>query len=275
MSPGGGGVTVTDPLSAWRGFLDRPNDDRVKIFGVALLVALASSVLVSTSSVLLKPYQEAHLEAERAARMAAMIDTLPGLRDVMAELGVDRLETRLVDLGTGAYVTGIEPEGYDFAAAAADPDLSVAIPPDQDIARLGRRAHVAPVHILERDGALLLVVLPVAGRGYQSTIRAMLALNADLTTVAALAITEQAETPGLGERVEDPDWLALWPGKEVMDDSGRIMISVVRGPASGPHEVDAISGATVTSNGVGDMLRFWLGDWGYRSFLDRLRAGGL
>lgn len=264
-----------DPLSAWRGFLARSNDDRVKVFGVAILVAFFSALLVSTASVVLKPMQEAHLAAERAERMARMIDTLPGLRSIMEEMGIDTLETRLVDLETGAFVEGIDPASYDMQAAVKDPDQSVEIPEELDVAGLDRRARLAPVYLLERDGELLLVVLPVVGSGYQSTLRAMLALNADLRTIAALTITEQGETPGLGARAETPEWQALWPGKQIADESGQIVISVVRGQATGPYEVDGISGATVTSNGVANMLRYWLGEHGFGGFLDRLRGEGL
>ncbi|NNE81455.1 MAG: NADH:ubiquinone reductase (Na(+)-transporting) subunit C [Silicimonas sp.] len=266
---------MPDPLSLWRNFLARPNEDPAKVFGVAFLVALISAVLVSVTSVTLKPLQEAHLEAERAARMAAMLDRLPGMRDVMADLKVDALETRLVDLATGTFVSDVDPATFDPIAAAADPEESVEIPTDADVARLGRRANLAQVHLLERDGELLLIVLPVSGKGYQSTLRAMLALNADLTTISALTITEQGDTPGIGARVEDPDWLSLWPGKEIADADGRIVITVVRGAASGAHEVDAISGATITSNGVSNMLQYWLGDHGFGPFLARLRAEGL
>lgn len=266
---------MANPVSLWRDFLARPNDDRVKIFGVALMTALASAVVVSVASVTLKPIQDAHLEAERSARMAEMLDRLPGLRDLMEEMGVDALETRLVDLSDGTFAEAADPAGFDMAAAATDPEQSVAIPSESDLARLGRRATLAPVHLLERDGELLLIVLPVSGRGYQSTIHATLALEADLKTVAALTITEQGETPGLGARIEAPEWQSLWAGKELMDATGSIVIDVVRGTASGPHQVDAISGATVTSNGVANMLRYWLGDHGFGPFLDRLGEEGV
>ena len=103
----------------------------------------------------------------------------------------------------------------------------------------------------------------------------MLALEADLRTIAALTILEQGETPGLGSRIEDPAWQALWPGKQITDESGQIAIAVVRGPGTGPYEVDGITGATQTATGVGNMLRYWLGDHGFGPFLDRLRQGGL
>ena len=266
---------MADPRSFRCRFLARPNDDKIKIFGIATLVALICAVSVSVTSVLLRPYQEAHLEAERQAQMEVMLDTLPGLRGLMREAGVDNLTTQLVDLETGAFLPDMDAAEFDARAAATDPEHSVAIPSEMDVANLRTRARFAPVHFLERDGVLQLIVLPVSGSGYQSTIHAMLALEADLTTVAALSIVEQGETPGLGSRIEDPSWLALWPGKEIADDTGDILISVVRGKATGPYEVDGITGATRTANGVSDMLRYWLGDHGFGPFLDRLGQEGL
>lgn len=266
---------MLNPLIVWRRFLARPNDDSVKVFGVTLLVALICAVVVSATSVILKPLQDAHLEAERAARMAAMLDRLPGMRDLMEEADVESLETRIVDLETGTFTSQIDTDSFDVQTAANDPEQSMAIPADVDVARLRRRAIYAPVYLLERDGELLLLVLPISANGYQSTIRAMLALEPDLNTIAALTITEHGETPGLGARVNEPDWLSLWAGKEVANETGQIMISVVRGQATGPYEVDGISGATVTSNSVANMLRYWLGDHGFGPFLDHLKAEGL
>jgi Na+-transporting NADH:ubiquinone oxidoreductase subunit C len=146
---------------------------------------------------------------------------------------------------------------------------------DADIAGIKRRANQSPVYLLQKDGDLKLIVLPVYGAGYQSTIRAALAIEADLTTIAALAIVEQGDTPGFGARIEEPEWLALWPGKKIADETGAIRIELVRGGASTPYEVDGISGATRTSNGITNMLRFWLGDKGFGPFLTRLRQEGL
>lgn len=266
---------MLNPLQSWRGFLARDNDDRVKVFGVAVFVALVCSIVISTASVTLRPLQEAHLEVERQARMDAMLDRLPSMRLIMQEAGVDALETRLVDLASGAFVSDIEPDSYDVQAALNDPEQSVAIPAAVDVAGLQRRALYAPVYLLESDGDLLLVVLPVSGIGYQSTLRAMLALEADMKTVAALTIIEQGETAGLGARIEDAAWQAQWQGKLVSNDTGEIVISVVRGQATGPHEVDGISGASRTGNGVANMVRYWLGDHGFGPFLTRLQQEGL
>lgn len=263
---------MANPISA---LFARPNDDTAKTVAVATLVAFVCAILVSAASVLLDPIQQAQIEAEQAARMEAMLDTLPGMRDVMEEAGVTALETRIVDLQSGSFAPDIDPATYDFVAAASDPELSTALSTDADLASIRRKPFYAPVHLLERDGDLLLIVLPVYGSGYASTIRAMLALEPDLSTVAALTITEQGETPGLGARIAEPDWQALWPGKELLDENGDIVIEVVRGQAQSVHQVDGISGATRTGDGITFALQFWMGPDRYGPFLDRLAEEGL
>ena len=262
-----------NPLTWWRRFLALPNDSRTKTLVVALLVALVSATVVSVTAVMLKPLQLANLERERQARMEAMIAALPGMADILREAGANSLETRLVDLDTGSFATDIVPTGYDQRAATSDPALSIALPREVDVAGIGRRANLALVYILRRGEEIALVVLPVHGSGYQSTIYAYLALEADINKVAALTVYEQGETPGLGSQVKDPAWQALWPGKEIADETGAIRIAVIRGQSSGPYEVDGITGATRTMTGITNMLHFWLGDYGFGPFLARLRAG--
>lgn len=266
---------MADLFAPVRGFFARSNDDRIKIIGMAVLVAFVSASAVSLTAVMLKPYQEANRAAERQARLDAMLDTLPGMRDLMLESGVDTLETRMVNLDDGSFAAPAGGGEFDLDAALQDPDASIALTPETDIAGIKRRADLSPVYLLQKDGELMLIVLPVYGAGYQSTLRAALALEADLATIAALAIVEQGDTPGFGARIEEPEWLAQWPGKRIADESGTLRIEVVRGGASTPYEVDGISGATKTSDGIGNILKFWLGENGFGPFLERIAREGL
>ena len=243
-----------NPLSWWRGFLALSNDSPAKTVGVALLVALVCSLVVSVTAVTLRPLQDANRLAERAAQLGGMLEILGG--------GVP--EAHLVDLASGAYVD-------------RDPGTQTELPAERDRAGLGSREDVATVFELRDGGALRLVVLPVRGAGYQSTLKGYLALERDLNTIAALTFYEQDETPGLGARLEDAAWQALWRGKQVADAAGVIRIEAVKplggGAATDVHQVDGISGATRTSNGVTNLLRFWLGPDGYGPYLGRLRTG--
>ncbi|MDO9524698.1 MAG: NADH:ubiquinone reductase (Na(+)-transporting) subunit C [Gemmobacter sp.] len=263
------------PLRLWRRFLALPNESRAKTLGVAFMVATVSALAVSVTSVTLKPRQEAHLAAAREARLAEMIAALPGMGDILRETGADTLDAVVVDLTSGQIAQDVDAAGFDFLAAQTDPAQTVALSPAQDIATIGRRPTLAPVYLLRGDGGLVLVVLPVYGTGYQSTLRAYLALSADLATIAGLSIYEQAETPGLGSRITDPAWQATWAGTETRGPSGDIVISLVRGAANGPTEIDGISGATRSATGVVQMVQFWLGPDGFGPFLSSLRLGGV
>lgn len=261
-----------NPLKLWKRFLALPNESRTKTLGIAFLVALICSVMVSITAVTLRPLHEANLQRERDLRLAAMIEELPGIADILRASGADTLDTVIVDLETGEITTAIDPAQFDYQAAQADLETSTPVPADADVAGISRRPDFAPVYLLRDADDLVLVVLPIYGSGYQSTIRAYLALEGDLNTIAALSIYEQGETPGLGTRITDSVWLERWQGKQIADDTGTLRITAIQTGAQGPFEVDAISGATRSSMGVSNLVRFWLGEHGFGPFLDRLRT---
>lgn len=263
------------PRAIWRGFLALPNTSRTKTLGVAFLVALVSATTVSITSVALKPLQQAHLDAAREARLSEMIAALPGLADILRETGAETLETAVIDLASGRIDADSDAAQFDYLAAQTDPAQTIALSPEQDIAGISRRPTRAPVFLLRGDAGLALVVLPVYGTGYQSTIRAYLALSADLNTIAGLSIYEQGDTPGMGARITEPAWQALWSGRQAVSETGEIVITVVRSGASAPFEVDGISGATRSSTAVARLVQFWLGPDGFGPFLAHLRSGDL
>ena len=264
-----------NPFMLWRRLLALPNESRIKTIAIAVLVSALSAIVVAGTAVTLRPLQEANRAAERQARLDAMIAALPGMADLLEASGADRLETIIVDLQTGEVAEGLDPAHFDARATARDPATSTPLAAEIDIAGIGQRPNFAQIHLVRTGDALRLVILPVYATGYQSTIHAYLALEDDLNTVAGLSIIEQAETPGLGARVEDQKWLDLWPGKQIANEKGEILLSVVRGTGRTVYEVDGITGATRTGNAVSNMIRFWLGQHGYARVLDRLRDGEL
>lgn len=251
-----------------------PNEDPRKTLFVAFLVAFICAVAVSVVTVALRPIQIANLDRERQAQMADMIARLPGMEDILKEAGADSLETRIVDLATGTYADDIDAATFDQRAAANDPEMSIKLTAEQDIAAIKRRSNYAPVYLLKSGDELILLILPVHGAGFTSTLYGYLAIQGDLNTIAALTFYEQGDTPGLGARITEPEWQALWAGKQIADESGNVLIEVV-GDAEGPYQVDAISGATYTSDGVQNLVRFWLGPDGFGPYLDKLKQGEL
>ena len=124
------------------------------------------------------------------------------------------------------------------------------------------------------------MILPVSGYGLWSTLYGYLVLNQDANTVGGITFVEHAETPGLGGEVDNPKWKALWVNKQVYSSDGQTQLKLVKGgvDASKPdavYHVDALSGATLTSNGVSNLIQFWMGDMGFKKFLTKVKAEGI
>jgi len=260
---------------AWYARLrDLPNDSPLKAVLVTLAVCLVASTLVAGSAVLLKPAQEANKERERLARIGEIATLLPGVETAIRMGDRVRMEARVVDLASGRYVPTIDPADFDPRRAAKDPALSVAIPPARDLAQIGRRAAFAVVHLVREEERLQAVILPVHGRGFASMLYGYLGLSGDLSRVLGLSFYEHGETPGLGALIDDPGWRSQWQGKKVWIGADVPGIGVAEGPvAPGSPEADylveGLTGATWTSRGVTNLLRFWLGEDGFGPYLRR------
>lgn len=242
--------------------------------GVALALCIVCSVLVSTAAVSLKPAQTANkaIDFKRNILVAAGLYE-PG-KNIEEQFG--QVATRLVDLETGKF-TEVEEgtERYDQRKAAKDPSRSVSLSAEQDIAKINRRANIAKVYLVEDESGIQTVILPVKGYALWSTMYGFLAIGSDLNTVVGLGFYEHAETPGLGGEIDNPNWKALFQGKKLYSPDGSIGLTVVKGsaPQGSDYEIDGLSGATLTSKGVDNMIKFWLGDQGFAGFLENLKNG--
>ena len=253
------------------------NDSIKKTVTVTLLLCLVCSVVVSTAAVLLRPAQQANQALDFKTNILAAANLLDGERGI-EEIFSERVETRVVDLKTGEFTDAVDPESYDQWKAAKDPNRSKNLSKDEDIAGIGRRERYAEVFLVKnQQGELETLVIPVRGYGLWSTLYGFLALEEDTNTVQGLGFYDHAETPGLGGEVDNPKWKALWEGKKIYED-GEVAISVIKGSvdASDPnaeHKVDGLSGASLTTRGVHNLMQFWLGDMGFKPFLKNLRKG--
>jgi len=243
---------------------------------VAVGVSLVCSVLVSSAAIVLRPLQEANQNEFRqriVLEVAGLYD--PG---VPIDQQFDNIDARLVDLDTGEYVDDMDPQSFDPEAAANDPQLAVNIPKEKDIAKIGRRAVYAPVYIVKDGGEPQQYILPVRGKGLWSTLYGYLSVEPDGRTVKGLRFYEHAETPGLGDQIEREAWLAQWPGRQLFDEEGDPQIEVVRGTVQpGPdaiHQVDGLSGATLTADGVTNLIRYWTGSHGFGPYLANISSEG-
>jgi Na+-transporting NADH:ubiquinone oxidoreductase subunit C len=250
-----------------------------RTLGVALGVCLVCSLLVSAAAVSLRPRQAENKLLDKRKNILRAAGLLhPG---TSIEAQFRQIQSRLVDLESGEYVQDMDVASYDQRRAARNPELSVAVPSNVDVASIKRRARRAAVHLVEQQGRVTKIILPVHGLGLWSTMYGFLALDADdLTTIRGLVFYEHGETPGLGGEIDNPRWQALWQGKKAYGPTGVVRIDVVKGqvdptrPGS-EYRVDGLSGATLTSRGVDFMLDYWLGDDGFGAYIERMKERGV
>jgi Na+-transporting NADH:ubiquinone oxidoreductase subunit C len=251
-------------------FRDAPLDGPLKTLLVAISVCLVCSLCVTTATIVLRPRVVQNQQAERNQHIVDILAGVPGF----GGLDVRSIEARVVELDSGAYAESIDAQTYDTQKAASDPDKSIALPRERDLAGIGRRPRWATVYVLRENGQPRLLILPVYGQGFASTLYGYLALDGDGNTIRALSFYEHGETPGLGAQIETSAWQAQWRGKKIRDDQGTIRVRVAKGAAESEYEVDGISGATYTGTGITNLLRFWLGPDGFGSFLQSLHRQG-
>jgi len=257
-------------------FLSLPNDNPKKTLFVAVMLCLVCSILVSTAAVSLKPLQTSNKKTDIKQNILAV--TGLSAQDGNIDELFSQFDVRLVDLDSGQYAdTDIDPVSYDQRKAAGDPQMSVKLTAEQNTAGIGRRANLAPVYLLTEGETIKQVVLPVHGYGLWSTLYGFMALEGDFNTIKGLRFYQHAETPGLGGEVDNPKWRAQWEGKKVFDDNGNVEIRVIRGHVSAEtpeaeFKVDGLSGATLTSNGVTNLVQYWLGDHGFGPYLKTMHS---
>ena len=254
----------------------RHNTTYTFLFAGAVCVVCA--ILVSSSAVSLSELQQinATLDKQKNVLLAG------GLASANEKLSAEEIQQRFgnvkalaIDLATGEAAPGVDPASFDQRKEAANPETSRAAP--QNLSTIKRLPHHAVIyHVLDASGDVTMIVLPIEGYGLWSTLYGFLALDADTKTIRGITYYQHKETPGLGGEVDNPSWKALWPGRIAFDDSGKPAITVIKGqagsPDQDPHRVDGLSGATITSRGVINMLQFWLGENGFAAYLEKFRA---
>lgn len=110
-------------------------------------------------------------------------------------------------------------------------------------------------------------VFPLKGMGLWGGISAFVAVNDDLNTIYGAYFNHESETAGLGAEIKDSQaWQEKFQGKKIQDEQGNMVIAVVKKVENPASEVDCVTGATLTSNGVSDMLRD-----GLKSYISLLR----
>jgi Na+-transporting NADH:ubiquinone oxidoreductase subunit C len=265
----------------------QPRDSLSYTLRVAVVLCIACSLCVSAAAVLLKPRQEANEQVNQIKNILDATGLAQGEfgrpASELSKQQIDKLHgwisEKLVTLETGDYNTDLNIKTYDPREAVLKDDTRLEIAKQEPEFDPGEqyREKVAKVYFVsdpEDEAVIRQVVLPVYGKGLWGTLRGYLAIKSDLETVQGLTFYEHKETPGLGGEVDNPGWKSQWNGIKLYDSDGTPVVRVNKGPAppNDAHLVDGLSGATITSRGVTNLIRYWTSDDGYGPFLKKLRV---
>lgn len=267
--------TPSKPKGAFGRFLALPPDSVPKTIFIAVSVCLVASMVVSAAAVALRPVQAVNALKDKQVNVLQVA----GIYDPKADVAeaFKAFEQHVLNLETGEFDDTYDIETYSDLAAAEDPALVRML--ENDPAGLGGQmlSHQLVYILRDEAGAVDKVILPVKGYGLWSTLYGFVAVEENGNDIYGLQFYQHGETPGLGAEVDNPRWKQQWNGKKLHDDSGKLQITVAKTvPSAGPdHHVDALAGATLTSVGVDNLVRFWMGEQGYAAFLKRLKAGDI
>lgn len=255
--------------------LSLANDSLEKTIAVAFALCFICAILVSFAAVALRPLQAVNKAMDMKKNILAVADLLDEDTDIHQAFA-SQIEEKLVDMATGEYINNKDIANYDQRKAAKDPASSVSIERKKDLASIKRKAKIAKIYLVKKSSNIQSIILPVHGYGLWSTMYGFLALEADGQTVKSINFYDQAETPGLGGEVVNPNWRALWRGKKVYNDNGEPVLTLIKGTVdttkpNAQHQVDGLAGATLTSNGVSNLIEYWLGKQGFAPFLAKIR----
>jgi len=208
------------------------------IFIYATVMVIIVAVTLSFIATYLKPYQEANVKTEKVKNILSSIQVQSDDKNAQ-ELYKKHITKEILVKNDG---TSTEGKAFDISLKA---ELKKA-----------ETERGMPLYVAEKEGKTFYIV-PLWGRGLWGPIWGYISFEADINTVYGAIFDHKGETPGLGAEIADKNFQIAFTGKKIFDESGAfVSVKVVKGgaPEGDPHGVDAISGGTITCDGVTDML---------------------
>lgn len=252
------------------------DENLAKPYYTVLILAFVCSALVAGAAVGLRPLQEKNKSLDQKKHIlyaANLYDPEVSIDQMFAAV-----ETKIVDLETGDFVpeTTVDPKTYKQEKAALVAETGDRLAGSEDLAKIGYRERFSFVYLIKENGKVQQIVLPVRGKGLWSTMFAYVALSADMATINGVSFYQHGETPGLGGEVENSRWQKNWQGKQIYDADSNVAVHFAKGKSTAAgeealYQIDGLSGATLTTDGVDKLMKFWFGDHGFKPFISQMK----
>ena len=256
-----------------------------KTIGVVVAICFVAAIFVSSAAVGLKPKQDENKKIDLLKNILIAGDLYKSDVTNVNETFQSKIVGEIIDLETGLvlpesnYDEILNLEEFDIKSVAGSEKHGKAISPDKDIASIQRMPKQIAIYKVNGEEGIDKYILPIYGKGLWSTMYGFIALDRDLHTIEGFTFYEHGETPGLGGEVDNPRWKQKWIGKQAYGEDWNVQIEVIKGEVdqSNPkskYQVDGLSGSTITTRGVSNLVQFWLGENGYKPFITKLRTEG-
>ncbi|WP_418263028.1 NADH:ubiquinone reductase (Na(+)-transporting) subunit C [Flavobacterium faecale] len=229
--------------------MDKDSNKATFIFSSVMVVVIA--ILLSLTATSLAPFQEKNIRIEKMKNILTSVSITTETKQT--ETAFNQYITQQIVLNNkGEEVTG--------SVKAFDIDLKKEL----DKLKTGKaQERLFPLFICNKEGKSFYII-PIRGKGLWGPIWGYISLESDMNTVYGVSFGHKSETPGLGAEIETEKFQQQFVGKKIFDESGKfVSVSVVKGGAKPDdlHSVDAVSGATITSDGVSKMFESTLNNY--------------
>ncbi len=202
-------------------------------------MVIVVATLLSLAATLLQPAQARNLEIEKKRNMLESIN-VEATRENTEELYEKYIREGFVVNSDGSLVEDVDA-------------FTVVVKNEQ---KKPLEQQYLPVFRAEPDNGEKVIIIPVEGKGLWGPIYGYVSLKSDMNTVYGTNFDHKGETPGLGAEINTTEFESQFLGKKLYDEAVFKSVQVVKGGAreNDPHGVDAISGGTITSKGLQDMI---------------------
>jgi Na+-transporting NADH:ubiquinone oxidoreductase subunit C len=229
--------------------MDKDSNKFTFLFAAIMVIVIA--ILLSVAAIGLGPYQARNTKIEKMENILSSIGIIGSSEE--AEENFSKYITKQVVLDSkGEPVSGGTP-AFDIDLKK---ELDKSKTGDQD-------KELFPLFVCQKENKTFYII-PVRGKGLWGPIWGFIALEEDMNTVYGVSFGHKSETPGLGAEIENIKFQEKFKGKKILDDEGKfVSVKVLKGSAglTNPHGIDAVSGATITSDGVSEMLERTLSNY--------------
>jgi Na+-transporting NADH:ubiquinone oxidoreductase subunit C len=145
---------------------------------------------------------------------------------------------------------------------------------DNSLSQTKQNEDSLKLYAIYKDDKIYRYAIHFSAYGLWSYIKGYIGLKGDGNTISGFTVYSHGETPGLGAEVDNDKWKDLWPGKQIYQNND-VALKVIKGKVESDdamvtYKVDGLSGATLTSRGVSNMIEYWFSESGYSSMLKEL-----